>query len=273
MPPKQPFSRRHHFNKSPIEITVREEAPENLRYFVLETARNLGWSPLPLRANLCSVLRVRPDPNNWSEFPNMWGEVQELMYGCEWYHVYDFIEALHKKMTENDAEEGETDAVQFAKAVNDFFFEEGIGWQLADGYIITRGTEAFEAVVMEATAALKASERPTAATHLHEALQDLSRRRAADLAGAVYHAMGSLECVAREFTGDSKATLGEALRRYPGLLPKPLDTALSQIWGYASNEARHIQEGRETRREEAELLVGLAAALSTYLTRKKCEAT
>jgi hypothetical protein len=48
-----------------------------------------------------------------------------------------------------------------------------------------------------------------------------------------------------------------------------LDTALSQIWGYASNEARHVQEGRETNREEAELLVGLAAALATYLTRKQ----
>ena len=86
---------------------------------------------------------------------------------------------------------------------------------------------------------------------------------------AVYHAMGSLECVARDLTGDSKATLGEALKRYPGLLPKPLDTALAQIWGYASNEARHVQEGRQTSREEAELLVGLAAALSTYLTRKQ----
>ncbi len=81
--------------------------------------------------------------------------------------------------------------------------------------------------------------------------------------------MGSLECLTRDLTGDSKATLGEALKRYPGLLPKPLDTALSQIWGYASNEARHVQEGRETNREEAELLVGLAAALSTYLTRKQ----
>jgi len=155
-----------------------------------------------------------------------------------------------------------------ATAINSFFIEEGIGWQLVDGQIVTRGTEAFEAVVTEATVALEGSERPTAAKHLHEALQDLSRRPEADLSGAVYHAMGSLECLARDLTGDNKATLGEALKRYPGLLPKPLDTALSQIWGYASNEARHVQEGRETSREEAELLVGLSAALSTYLTRK-----
>ena len=124
-------------------------------------------------------------------------------------------------------------------------------------------------MVTQATATLEASKRPTAAKHLHEALQDLSRRPQADLQGAVYHAMGSLECVARDVSRDEKATLGEIVKRYPGLLPKPLDEALAKIWGYASNEARHVLEGRETNREEAELLVGLSAALATYLTRKQ----
>lgn len=81
--------------------------------------------------------------------------------------------------------------------------------------------------------------------------------------------MGSLECVARDVSGDEKATLGEVLKRYPGLLPKPIDEALSKIWGYASNQARHVLEGRETNREEAALVVGLSAALSTYITRKQ----
>ncbi len=147
-------------------------------------------------------------------------------------------------------------ASKFAEGVNEFFIEEGIGWQFVCGQIVTRGTEAFEAVVTEATSALEASKRPTAAKHLREALEDLSRRPQADLPAAIYHAMGALECVARDLTGDTKATLGEAIKRNPGLLAKPLDTALSQIWGYASNEARHVQEGRETSREEAELLVG-----------------
>jgi hypothetical protein len=158
--------------------------------------------------------------------------------------------------------------VQFAEAINSFFEEEGIGWQLVNGQITTRGTEAFEAVVSEATKALQASERSTAANHLHEALQDLSRRPKPDLAGAVYHAMGALECLARDVTEDPKATLGEVLKRNPGLLPRPLDAALSQVWGYASNEARHVEEGREPGRDEAELVVGLCAAVSTYLTRK-----
>jgi hypothetical protein len=55
-------------------------------------------------------------------------------------------------------------------------------------------------------------------------LQDLSRRPQPDLAGAVYHAMGGmLECRARDVTGDPRATVGEVLKRNPGLLPKPLD--------------------------------------------------
>jgi hypothetical protein len=273
---EQPFSKRHRYSAA-REISIREAAPENLRYFTVQTAKDLNWGPSSLRPIVCRVLRVSPDPGNSSEYPNVDDEVNRLVSECEWFKVYDIIEALYGAMAKQDAITRKTaprfahTASKFAEEVNDFFIEEGIGWQLIDGQIVTRGTEAFESVVNTATAALEATRRPTAAKHLHEALQDLSRRPEADLPGSVYHAMGCLECVARDLTGDSKATLGEALKRYPGMLPKPLDMALSQIWGYASNEARHVQEGRETNREEAELLVGLAAALSTYLIRKQPE--
>ena len=42
----------------------------------------------------------------------------------------------------------------------------------------------------------------------------------------IYHGIGALEAVARDLSGDTKATLGEVLKRNPGLLPKPLDSAL-----------------------------------------------
>ena len=268
---EQPFSKRNRYSGGTKEITLREDAPANLRYFVMQAAVDVGWGAFQLRDVVCRVLRAVPDSSNWSEYPNVWNEVEWHLERCDWFKVYDIIEAIYARMYKEDKGKRFSTkvAAEYAEALNDFFVEEGIGWQLVDGHIVTRGTEAFEAVVTDATAALEASKRPTAAKHLHEALQDLSRRPEADLPGAVYHAMGSLECVARDLTGDAKATLGEVLKRYPGLLPKPLDTALSQIWGYASNEARHVLEGRETNREEAELLVGLAAALSTYLTRKQ----
>src|SRR5688572_8423638 len=88
------FSRRNQYTGAAREITVREEAPEGLRFAVLAIARDLGLGPTPLRELICRVLRVRPSPHSWSEFPNVWDEVQGVMFGCEWFRVYDIVEAL-----------------------------------------------------------------------------------------------------------------------------------------------------------------------------------
>ena len=113
--------------------------------------------------------------------------MQGLVYGSDWFKVYDIIEALHAAMVRNDQKDGSNDARKFGEELNAYFLEEGIGWQLVDGQVVTRGTETFEATVTGANKALEASNRPTAAGHIHEALMDLSRRPAADLSGAVYH--------------------------------------------------------------------------------------
>lgn len=262
----KPFSARHRYAGAK-EITIREDAPEGLRFLVLDAARELGWSPSSLRSLVCRMLRVGPDRGNWSEYPNIWDEVTYLIGRCEWFRVYDIIEALYVALAEHDELRGEDKATLYAEEINRAFIEDGIGWKLADGQIVTRGDEAFEAVVAEAHRSLVASARPTAASHIKDALECMSRRPKPNASGAVFHAMGSLECIARDIVDNPKATLGEILKRYPTLIPKPLDTALSQIWGFASNEARHVQEGREISREDAELVVGLAASVATYVSR------
>jgi hypothetical protein len=264
---EQPFSKRNRYSSEAKEITIREDAPGYLRYLVLQTAIDLGLGPSRLREVLCRVLRVTPSERN-HRGSDIRDEAQYLINGCDWFKVYDIIEVLHASLASSDEYSGEDHARVYANGINEFFIDEGIGWQLVNGQIVTRGTEAFESVVSEATSALETSQRPTAAKHLHEALEDLSRRPQADLPGAAYHAMGALECVARDLTGDPKATLGEILKRHPGLLPKPLNTALSQVWGYASEVARHVLEGQDISRDEAGLLVGLSATVSTYLLRK-----
>lgn len=265
-----PFSKRQGYRGASLEITIREAAPDSLRMEVLESAVHLAFGPSALRSVVCRVLRVRPEPSNWSEYPNVWGEVEYLVYGCEWFRVYDIIEAIYAAMRESDDRRNVPDgtATKFAEKINEFLVDEGIGWQLVEGQVVTRGAEGFESVVTDAGAALAQSGRPTAAGHVHDALQALSRRPTPDSAAAIYHAMGALECVARDLTGDEKATLGEILKQHPDLLPKPLDAALAKVWGYASNEARHVVEGRDPNRQDAELVVGLAASVATYLTRK-----
>lgn len=284
MPNNDPFSKRHGYAGHAKEITIREDAPENLRYVVLNLATKLGIRPRQMRELTCSVLRQRPDSGNWSEYPNIYGEVEEHIYGCNWFRVYDIIEQIWDCLDrqeqrsdddfpwEEEVEPKERKADQFERTLNEVFVEEGIGWQLVKGRIVTRGEESFEAAVKTAQADLAAAGRPTASQRIHEALQALSRRPEPDPAGAISHAIAALECVAGDLTGNDKATFGDILKCHSNLFPGGLRKGLEGIWGYSCNEgARHGKEGKTPEREDAELVVGLAACVSTYLNRKSKE--
>lgn len=135
---------------------------------------------------------------------------------------------------------------------------------MEDGRIVFRGSEAFGLATRDAVACMQLAGTPTAANEVHEALKDISRRPSADVTGAVQHAMAALECVAREVDGSTE-TLGQIIKRLT--IPPPLDGALHRLWGFASEQGRHIQEGRSPSFEEAELVVTVASAVSVYLLR------
>jgi hypothetical protein len=152
--------------------------------------------------------------------------------------------------------------------VNTYFGRKGVGWQLRDGRIELRGPEVFEALVRPTAERLDAGGLATASAEFREALRDLGRRPEPDVTGAVQHAMAAVECIARKASGDSQATLGDVLNRFPDLVPQPLDTALVKAWGYASEFGRHLREGRVPSYNEAELVVMISAAIASYLERK-----
>lgn len=253
------FSRRHGYAPNDAEILVREEAPDELRGVIVDIAYEAGLEPYGVRSTVCQVLRRRKDSSNWSAFPNVDVEARGHLDSCEWYEVYDVLEALASTVS---------DTARFEHEINGYFRRRGIGWQLADGRVQTRGAEAFERTVREAGEALSADHRITAAHEIHEALRDLSRRPSPDLTGSIQHALAALECVARDITGDPKATLGAIIKKRRGLLPPPLDTAAEKLWGFASEQGRHVREGGSPEREEAELAVHVAAAVATYLSKK-----
>ena len=259
----KPFSRRHGFRSEESGISIRNDAPVEVREAILRIAEGeMDVAPSLLREVLCTVLRKVPNRNNWTPYPNIWGECQELIENAPWYRVYDFVEALYQEIEEKW--ELET-AEEWAELINEYFLEAGVGWRVVDGKLESRGAEGFETSVDAARYALGSAGLRTAQQEIHEALRDLSRRPDPDLTGAVHHAMAALECTAREVTDDVRATLGEIIQHNPDLFPKPIDTALHKMWGYASETGRHIREGRTPGRAEAELVVGVAASVSTYL--------
>ncbi len=258
------FSKRFGYRDSARGITVREDAPRELREAVVQIAYSVGVAPSALRKIVCRAPRVQPSQGNWSEYPNIAGEVDDLVSMADWYRVYDIAEAIYAAL----AGEGLYDLPrQFEEELNDVFVEAGIGWQMTEGEIQSRGTETFEATLANARTSLELAGKRTANQELHEALLDLSRRPEPDLTGALQHVMAALECVARDVAGDQQATLGQIMSRYPGLVPKPLDQVIEKAWGFASENARHLREGAAPLREEVELVVGIAAALAGFLAK------
>jgi hypothetical protein len=69
--------------------------------------------------------------------------VQATGFSCKRYKVCYIVEALNSSFAGNDENSGTYDATLFEAAVNGFFIEEGIGWQLVNGRRITRGPETF----------------------------------------------------------------------------------------------------------------------------------
>lgn len=259
------FSKRFGYSTKAAEITIREDATDETRLAILHFAEGLGLSPSTIRGMVCRILHRAPDPSNWSEYPNVWYEVQQLVRSCQWNRVYDIAEAIHTALAKEDT----STAAKYAESVNEHFIETGVGWQLTNGHIETRGTESFEASIHAAQDALDSGGLATASKELREALVDLSRRPSSDITGAIQHSMAALEAVARVACGDERATLGEIMKRHEGLIPRPLDAAVEKVWGFASEMGRHLREGREPDRDEAELTVGLVATLATYLVRKQ----
>jgi hypothetical protein len=255
------FSTRHGYGAAEAEITVRESASADLRYAVAQIAKSSGMSPTSIRDVVCQVLFVAPDQNNWSEYPNIWEEVVHLLANCEWFKVYDIAEALWRSLEYN------YDNQQlFQDELNRFFREKGIGWELKDpDGIVFRGGEAFAAATTEAAEVLQGTGRSTAANEIHEAMRDISRRPVPDRTGAIQHAMAALECTARDVAGKPNATLGALVSKLE--LPKPLDEAVDKLWGFASDRARHLREGKNVDDLEAELVVSIACAVCIFLVK------
>lgn len=256
-----PFSSRFGFRRPDAEITIREDAPDEVRDAVLMLGGAFDQGPGSMRELLCEVLLKRPNLNNWSP-SNVENEVHQLIDGAPWYKIYDLVERLYIEVGKSDYT-GDRQR-SFEERLNQSFRELGVGWELKQGQLVARGSEAFTLATRDAVAVMQEAGSPTAANEIHEALKDISRRPSADVTGAIQHAMAALECVAREIDG-STYTLGKIIGRLT--LPPPLDSALHKLWGFASEQGRHIVEGREPQFEEAELVVTVASAVGVYLLR------
>ena len=260
---KAPFSTREGYRACGIPIVVREEAPNELRGAILSLAELVGLSQSEIRKQICTALLRKPDQNNWSE-SYISDEVLDLMDAAEWYRVYDIAEQIYSSI-KSDRLKSTSTADYFAKRLNDFMIENGIGWKLENGQIERRLSENFSKVILDSPQVLIESGFQRASNEMREAVDDILRRPS-DITGAIQHSTAALEAVAREVTGKPNLKLGALSSRLD--LPKPLDVAVQKLWGYASEYARHGREGLSSSHIDAELFVRVASALCDFLVQR-----
>ncbi|MFA6449169.1 MAG: hypothetical protein WCX65_06880 [bacterium] len=268
---KQTFSKRYGFQPENKEIVVREDAPNKFREALIIIAyKTGGFNPSVLRKIICNVLLCLPDDGNWSEYPNIDGEVKQLIMNCDWYKVYEVAESIYNYFL-TCAIRGTLPSrpALFEKELNEVFLEQGIGWKMENGNIVMRGSESYEFAVEHAKTAMNEKSYLTANSEIEEAIKDISRRPEPDLTGAITHSMAALECVAREVSNEPNETLGSIMKNHRDKhgLPKTIEEAVTKLWGFSSEKARHIREGEQPKHVDAELVVGLSALITAYLCR------
>ncbi len=260
------FSERYGHGDTAKDIVVRQDAPQELREAVVaigyETCKD---DPKWMRGVVCRALRKLPNPGNWS-INAIQEEIYDEIHYCEWYQVYDIIEAIEKEAREVVSPQDRP--TQFATELNRYFVNHGIGWQLRDGEIYARGDDAFEFIRQIVDETLRDKGLDTSRTEFREAIRSLSLRPKEDVTGAIQHAMAGLECLAREVAGNPTLNLRQIIKKNPKMIPPPLDDSVLKAWGYSSERGRHLREGRTPDLAEATLVVSISSAVCMYLSDK-----
>jgi len=120
---------------------------------------------------------------------------------------------------------------------------------------------------MPAARLLEAAKHRASLRELKEAHSDLNKRPEPDLTGVVQHCMAALECTAKIIVGNDCGTLGNLLKKNTLKLPPTLSSMSNKAWGFASDRARHVHEGKPVSYPDAELMLALAEAMIVYFLR------
>lgn len=259
---KERFSKRYGINLAERPITIKYDAPDELRYYVSTLILQFNKGTLKhLRSILCTTAMISPDPSNWGENDYMKSEIESIIERCDWFRVYEIIEVAYEEIVKEEYKE------EFENNINEFFIEYGIGWRMENGELLIRGNDTFEKDISATSSTLKDAGHNTSAEEIRQAILDLSRIPEPDITGAVQHSGAALECVAREVVG-SKETLGALIKAHPEIVPSPINEVVFKLFGYASEKGRHLREGVLPSFDEAELIVRLSASLCSYLCKK-----
>ena len=254
------FSDRHGLR--PEGLLIYDAAPDGLRYGLREVLHGLGYeTPSEQRRILCQAMRVRADPSNWSDYPNVDMEVDGLISVEPWYTFFDALERLPRFLHE------EVSRRDYFNDMNDLFSDERIGYRFVRQRLERIGTDEFDEAVATALGALD-EDRMSEPRRQFERACEFRNERPPDWSKAIKEAVISVEAVMRIICNRPGATLTSIVNE--GLLaevPGGIKRMLQGLYSLSSGTtgARHAGIGGiEPTGPRAELTIHLAAAIHAY---------
>lgn len=282
---REPFSVRHGHAGAHTPIRLRETADPELRRVVYEEAmrvlnsnsyaQSLGrwvvsgvWDlSLQFREVVLTAANVWPGTSEHG--PAALGDARQVLENCEWFRVYDVIEAIHRWLPQVLHKPPESPALlagdAFRGQINRYLHMRGYGWELTeDGVVTARETHAVEEILEDAEHQLGTGNRTAAYSALRDARKALSARPVQ--AGiAAEQGIKALERYAVIVDLRGRKTLPEILNDAE-LFPAPLNQMAAKLYAFVKDRETHQKRtSGQISREQAVLIVGLCASLLVYL--------
>ena len=240
---------------------VYDAAPDGLRYGLREILHGLGYrAPTDQRRILCLAMRTSPDPDNWTDYPNVDDEVVRLLTFGPWYRLLDALERIPLYLSP------ELTALYYSE-MNLLLSEEGVGYRFEYGKLTRVGAEEFHAALDQTRSAL-GNERFAEALRQLERAVEFRNSRPPDWANAIKEAVNSVEATLQiVYARPGVALTTISSDDFPPELPSGIRQLFRSLYSQGSGTvgARHASiGGNEPTAARAELAIHVAAALHTY---------
>lgn len=200
---------------------------------------------------------------------NHWPTTRTIIRGTflnkfKWYEAYNFLDFIANNYPKSDSQ-------AFIEACNNVLEKELSAYRFVGTNIIEITSE------QEIKEIEKAIENTPSniQNHLNRALSLLSDKIKPDYRNSIKESISAVEAICRKISGNSKATLGDALKIIEKSEKVPLHPALkgafSKLYGYSSvdNGIRHaLSDKDKSNLEDARFMLIACSAFINYLTVK-----
>ena len=208
-------------------------------------------------------------------FDTVCSKIRKNFFECEWYQVYDLIEAS-LEILQDPCFGIPIESVY--EAFNRILEREFAGYRFLDG-VLSPVTNKYE--LEEITEALALSNNLTSLKgcniHLETAIRKLSDRQNPDFRNSIKESISAVESVANVISGNAKDSLGVTLAKIKDTLKihPALEKGFKQIYGYTSDSdgIRHALTTDATCDfEDAKFMLVSCSAFINYLAAKSNKA-